>query len=385
MNRIRIGIIGMGYIGVSHIEACRRIGFVEVVAVADTNYALARAKADEYNIPKCYATVEELLADPDIDSVHDCTPNFLHTEINEKIIRSGKHIFSEKPLARSSAETAKVVSLLKEYPDTVAGVNFNYRMNPQLQEMKARIQSGESGKVYLVHGSYLQDWLLYDTDYNWRIEPEVGGPSRCIADIGSHWMDSVQNITGSKITEVFADLVTVFPTRKKAKTQVETFSHNDGEIEYEEVPVSTEDWGAVMIRFDNGASGVFCASEVSAGRGCYINIEVDCAKKSFEWNQQRCDELWVGSRDGANCLELRNPNSLSPDAKAYTYLAKGHPEGWNDAFKNNFTAFYTFIRDGKKLGRDKPDFATFEEADYIVRLTEAILESNRTKKWVSVK
>ena len=385
MERIRIGIIGMGYIGVSHIEACRRIGFVEVVAVADTNYELAKAKADEYSIPKCYATVEQLLADPDIDAVHDCTPNFLHAEINEKIIRSGKHIFSEKPLARSSEETKRVLDLLKEYPDTVAGVNFNYRMNPQLQEMKARVQSGQCGKVLLVHGSYLQDWLLYETDYNWRIEPEISGPSRCIADIGSHWMDSIQNITGAKITEVFADLVTVFPTRKKAKTQVETFSHNDGEIEYEEVPVNTEDYGAVMIRLDNGASGVFYVSEVSAGRGCYINIEVDGAKESYEWNQQRCDEMWVGRRDGANCLELRNPNSLSPNAAQYTYLAKGHPEGWNDAFKNNFMAFYTFIRDGKKLGTDKPDFATFEEADYIVRLTEAIIESSKTKQWVKVK
>ena len=385
MKRIKIGIIGMGYIGVSHIEACRRIGFVEVAAVADTNYELAKAKADEYYIPKCYATVDELLADPEIDAVHNCTPNFLHTEINKKIIASGKHIFSEKPLATSTKETDEMLSLLAEHPNTVAGVNFNYRMNPQLQEVKARIASGKSGKVLLAHGSYLQDWLLYETDYNWRIEPEVGGPSRCIADIGSHWMDSVQNTIGAKITEVFADLVIVFPTRKKATTQVETFAKASDDVEYEEVPVKTEDYGAVMVKFDNGASGVFYVSEVSAGRGCNLNFEIDCANESYAWNQERCDELWVGSRDGANHLELRNPNALTPKAKQFTYLAKGHPEGWNDAFKNNFTAFYSFIRDGKNMKTDKPDFATFEDAAYIVKLTEAILESSAKKEWIKIK
>ena len=220
MRKVRAGIIGMGFIGVSHIEAIRRIGFAELVAVADSNYELAKKKAEEYNIPKCYASIDELLADPEIDVVHDCTPNFLHLELNEKIIKAGKHIFSEKPLARYSSESAKMIELLKENPDIIAGVNFNYRMNPLVREMRQKYINGEIGKATLAHGTYLQDFLLYDTDYNWRIEPEICGPSRCVADIGSHWMDTVQNILGSKITEVCADLVITIPVRKKPKGQV---------------------------------------------------------------------------------------------------------------------------------------------------------------------
>jgi len=383
MKKIKAGIIGMGFIGVSHIEAIRRVGFAELVAVADVNYDLAKKKADEYHIPKCYATVDELLADEEITVVHNCTPNFLHKEINEKIIKAGKHIFSEKPLTRTSEESAEMLELLKQYPNTIHGVNFNYRMNPLVQEMKQKVLSGEVGKVNLVHGSYLQDWLLYDTDYNWRIEPEVTGVSRCIADIGSHWMDAVQTVTGAKIVEVCADLVTVFPVRKKPLGQVETFSVNTN-TDYEERKVTTEDYGAVLFKMDNGAHGVFYVSEVSAGRGCYFNFEIDGTKCSMEWNQERADEMWMGHRDGPNYLVKRNPNHMTPEAKQYTYLSAGHPEGWNDAMKNNVMAFYKFIGEDKKMGVDPIDFATFEDGHYIMKLTEAIVESSKSRSWVRV-
>ncbi len=383
MKKIKAGIIGMGFIGVSHIEAIRRVGFAELVAVADVNYDLAKKKADEYHIPKCYATVEELLADEEITVVHNCTPNFLHKEINEKIIKAGKHIFSEKPLTRTAEESAEMLELLKQYPNTIHGVNFNYRMNPLVQEMKQKVISGEVGKVNLVHGSYLQDWLLYDTDYNWRIEPEVTGVSRCIADIGSHWMDAVQTVTGAKIVEVCADLVTVFPVRKKPLGQVETFSVNTN-TDYEERKVTTEDYGAVLFKMDNGAHGVFYVSEVSAGRGCYFNFEIDGTKCSMEWNQERADEMWMGHRDGPNYLVKRNPNHMTPEAKQYTYLSAGHPEGWNDAMKNNVMAFYKFIGEDKKMGVDPVDFATFEDGHYIMKLTEAIVESSKSRAWVRV-
>lgn len=383
MQRIKSAIIGMGYIGVSHIEAIRRIGFAELVAVADANAALARRKAEEYFVPRCYESVDELLADPEIEVVHNCTPNNLHFEINQKVIKAGKHLFSEKPLARSSAESGALVRLLEQTPGVAAAVNFNYRMNPLVQEMRRRIERGDIGRVTLVHGSYLQDWLLYDTDYNWRLEPEICGVSRCVADIGSHWMDAVQHVTGSKITEVCADLVTVIPVRKKPTTQVETFSVAK-DLVYEDRPVRTEDWGAVLIKLSNGAHGVFYASEVSAGHGCFFNFEIDGSQASFSWNQQTADEMWVGYRDQDNLRVMRNPNSMAPEAKEYSYLAKGHPEGWNDAFKNNIMSFYKFIADGKKPGVDACDFATFAEADRIIRLTEAIVKSNATRQWVTV-
>ena len=381
MNKIRVGIIGMGYIGESHIEAVRRIGLCELYAIADTNAELARKKADYYGIEKCYTTVDELLADPNIDAVHNCTPNFLHLEINKKIIESGKHLFSEKPLCSTYAEAQELVELKKKYPDTVAAVNFNYRLNPMVQEARAKIESGELGNINIATGSYQQDWLLYDTDYSWRLEPEFSGNSCAIADIGSHWMDAVQHITGHKIVEVMADLRTVIPVRKKPKKQTETFTSNVP-TEYDEVEVKNEDYGAVMFRTDKGASGVYHVSEMAAGHGCYFNFEINGSKASLRWNQEENDRMWMGYRDGENRLIIRNPNTISASARPYTALAMGHPEGWNDAFKGNFYAFYRYLAEG---GDTKPPYATLEEAAYIVKLTEAILESSKERKWIEVK
>ncbi len=383
MKKLKAAVIGMGFIGVSHVEAIRRIGLAEIVGVADTDAVLAQRKSEEYGIDRCYKSADELLADPEIDVVHNCTPNNLHLELNRKIIRAGKHVFSEKPLGKTAAESKQMLELLKEYPDTVHGVNFCYRMNPLVQDMKSRIAAGEIGAPRLVHGSYLQDWLLFDTDYNWRIEPEISGESRCVADIGSHWMDVVQTVTGAKITEVCADVVTAIPVRKKPKGQVETFAVQQA-AEYEEKKVETEDYAAVLIRFENGAHGVFQASEISAGRKCFLNFEVNGEKASYYWCQERADEMWKGNRDANNELVMRNPNLMSPKGREYTYLAAGHPEGWNDAMKNNVASFYRYIADGKKPGKDPADFATFEDGDYIMRLTEAILKSGREKRWVSV-
>ncbi|NMB98394.1 MAG: Gfo/Idh/MocA family oxidoreductase, partial [Clostridiaceae bacterium] len=220
MGRLKAGIIGTGFVGICHMEAIRRIGFAELVAITDINYELAKRRAEEYYVPKCYSTVDDMLADDEIDVIHNCTPNNLHMEINEKIIKAGKHVFSEKPLARNSKESERLLRILEDNKDIVHGVNFNYRMNPLVQEMKNKVKANEIGKPMLVHGSYLQDWLLFDTDYNWRIEPEICGPSRCVADIGTHWMDAIQTVTGSKIIEVCADLLTALPVRKKPKDTV---------------------------------------------------------------------------------------------------------------------------------------------------------------------
>jgi predicted dehydrogenase len=381
--KLKVGIIGMGYIGVSHIEALRRIGFVEIAAVADVNVGLARKKAQEYGIEKCYASMEELIADPEIVAIHNCTPNHLHMEINEKIIKAGKHVFSEKPLAKTSEESGHMLELLREYPDTVAGVNFCYRMYPLIQDAKARIAAGEIGRPLLVHGSYLQDWLLYETDYNWRVEPEYTGVSRCVGDIGSHWMDLAQVMAGSRITEVCANTVIAHPVRKKPTTQVETFAVNMN-VEYEEKRVTTEDYAGVLVKFANGASGVFQCSEISAGRKCFIDIEVDGSEASFHWNHEIGDRMWKGNRNSNNEEVMRNPNLMIPSAKAYSYLAAGHPEGWNDAFKNSIEAFYRYIRDDKKQGVDPCDFATFEDGHYIMKLTEAIIRSGQEKRWITV-
>lgn len=380
MNRIKVGIIGMGFIGMSHVEAIRRIGCVELRAVADENYELAKDKAEPYGIPVCYRTAEELIEDEEIQVVHNCTPNHLHLAINEQVIHARKHIFSEKPLGKNAAESRRMLELLEEYPEVIAGVNFCYRMNPLLQDARHRIAAGEIGKPYLVHGSYLQDWLLYETDYNWRVEREKSGASRCVGDIGSHWMDTAQTLVGSRITDVCANVVTAIPVRKKPTRPVETFSLNT-DAETVDVPVDTEDYAGVLIKFENGASGVFQCSQISAGRKCFIEIEIDGSRSSLEWQHQLADHMWKGNRDKNNEEILRNPNLMMPQARKYTYLGAGHPEGWNDAFKNNLQAFYDFIHAGKRRG-EPCDFATFEEGHYMMRLIEAILESGKSGRWI---
>lgn len=381
MKKIKVGIIGMGYIGESHIEAVRRIGCCELYAVADVNAELAKKKAEYYGVQKCYSSVEELLNDPEIDAVHNCTPNFLHLAINKKIIESGKHLLSEKPLCMNYEEAAELAELKKKYPDSVAAVNFNYRLNPMVQETKNRIADGAIGDVRVITGSYQQDWLLYDTDYSWRLEPEVAGNSCAIADIGSHWMDAIQHVTGHKITEVMADVKTVIPVRKKPKQQTETFTSNVP-TEFDEVEVKNEEYGAVLFHTDKGATGVYHVSEVAAGHGCYFNFEINGSEATLKWNQEENDRLWMGVRGGDNRLIIRDPNVISSDARPYTALAMGHPEGWNDAFKGNIYAFYKYIEDGCK---GEPVFSTLEQAAYIVKLTEAVIQSSKEKKWISVK
>lgn len=380
MKKIKVGIVGMGYIGESHIEAVRRIGCCEVYAIADTNSSLVKAKADYYGIEKFYSNIEDLLADPEIDVVHNCTPNFLHLSINKAIIKSGKHLLSEKPLCMNYEEAKELVELKKQYPNSVAGVNFNYRLNPMVQETKSRIDDGEIGDVRIITGSYQQDWLLYDTDYSWRLEPEVSGNSCAIADIGSHWMDVIQHVTGHKITEVMADIKTVIPIRKKPKKQTETFTSNVPS-EFDLVEIKNEDYGAVMFHTDRGATGVYHVSELAAGHGCYFNFEVNGSKASLKWNQEENDRLWMGLRGDDNRLIIRDPNAISAQARPYTALAMGHPEGWNDAFKGNIYAFYKYIVDGMK---GEPVFSTLEQAAYIVKLTEAVIESSKQRKWISV-
>ena len=382
MKKLKVGIIGLGYIGESHIEAVRRISGCEIKAVADTNAALARAKAETYGVA-FYSSVEDILADKDIDAVHNCTPTFLHEKINRQVIESGKHLLTEKPLCRTYAEAVSLVELSKKHPETVVGVNYNYRLNPLVQEMKHRIMRGDLGEVRIASGSYQQDWLLYDTDYSWRLEPEISGKSCAIADIGTHWMDAVQYVTGHRITELIADLRTMLPKRKKPLKQTETFT-SAVPASYELKDIENEEYGAVIFRMDNGASGVFHVSELAAGHGCYFNFEINGAACSMRWNQEENDRLWIGRRDGDNSYLIRNPNTMSPEVRAHTSLAMGHPEGWNDAFKGNIQAFYRFIAEGKSVHKDKPCFATLEDAAYLVKLTEKIIESSKSKRWVKI-
>ncbi|WP_191565422.1 Gfo/Idh/MocA family protein [Metabacillus idriensis] len=384
MEKVKVGVIGTGFIGPTHIEAIRRLGFVEVVGLAETSQEAAEIKAADLGIPKAYGDYREMLRNSDIQVIHNCTPNHLHFEINKEIILAGKHVLSEKPLAMSSKESAELLALAKKQ-NVVHGVNFNYRQFPSVKNLASMVKNEQLGKINLVHGSYLQDWLLYETDFNWRLAPEVGGKSRAVADIGSHWCDTVQYVTGKKIVEVFADLATVIPVRKKSISNAATFgAQKDQEEVYENVSINTEDYASVLVRFDDGAKGVFTVSQVSAGRKNKLSFEIDGSKSSAFWNQEEPEKLWIGHRDKPNELLLADPALFTGEAKEAIHHPGGHNEGWPDALKNGMLNFYSFIKEGKDPLGDQPNFATFEDGHLSMCITDAILKSNEQQTWVKV-
>jgi predicted dehydrogenase len=380
MATIKTGIIGTGFIGPAHIEALRRLGYVEVVAVAERDTSLAEAKARELSIPKGYGDYRQLLADPEVQVVHNCTPNHLHFEVSKAIMAAGKHVISEKPLAMNSQQSSELVRLAAE-SGVVNAINFNYRYMPLVQQARAMCASGACGRVFAVHGSYLQDWLLKENDWNWRLEPAVGGDSRAVADIGSHWCDLVQFVTGSKIVRVMADLVTVHPRRKRPKVEVETYA---GKVlkpeDLEEVPIGTEDYASVLLEFDNGSHGVMTVHQCAAGRKNRLQFEIDAEKCALAWDQERPNELWVGHRDRANELLLRDPSLLDASVREYAHYPGGHNEGWPDGPKNLFRNVYGHIA-GE---RDGGDFATFEDGHNEIVICDAVLTSSRQRQWVEV-
>lgn len=384
MEKIKVGVIGTGFIGPTHIEAIRRLGFVEVVGLVGSSLESAQKKAAALGIPKAYGDYREMIRDSEIQVIHNCTPNHLHFAINKDIILAGKHVVSEKPLAMNSEESAELLALAKKH-GVVHGVNFNYRQYPSVQNLRAKIAKGDLGKVNLVHGNYLQDWLLFETDFNWRLAPESGGKSRAIADIGSHWCDTVQYVTGNRIVEVFADLATVLPIRKKPKTDVATFGARQTEAEYEDVNINTEDYASVLVHFEDGSRGVFTVSQVSAGRKNRLSFEINGSESSAYWNQEEPEKLWLGHRDKPNEILLADPALFEAEVQSAIHHPGGHNEGWPDALKNMMLNYYTFIRDGKDPLKDQTNFATFADGHVSMAITDAILESYEQQKWVKVR
>jgi predicted dehydrogenase len=368
MKRIRVGIIGIGYIGGAHLEAIRRLGYADVEAIAVRNEERAKSLREFYGIPRSYGDYRDMLADPRIDVVHDCTPNMEHFRINRDVLLAGKHLLSEKPLTVDSRDSAELVELLKTR-EVCNAVNFVYRHYSIVQHIRGMIENGELGEIYAIHGAYLQDWLLRDTDYNWRVEARLGGPSRAIADIGSHWCDLAQFLLGQDISEVCADLATFIPARMDTSTKGAA-----GRL----VKVDTEDYGSVLLRFSGGARGSFSVSQVSAGRKLGLTLEINGSEASVGWDQERADRLWIGRRDRPNEELLMHPGLLNERGRSRR-LHDGASERWPDAQKNMIDSFYRTILHG-----DEPRYADFAEGHAIARIVEAVLESHRERCWQKV-
>ncbi|MCL4559297.1 MAG: Gfo/Idh/MocA family oxidoreductase [Chloroflexi bacterium] len=381
MSEIKVGIAGTGFIGPAHLEGLRRNN-IQVVGLAEANLELAQKKAAELGIPKAFSSLEAMLADPEISVVHLATPNHLHYPQAKAALLAGKHVVCEKPLAMNTRESAELVRLAAE-KRLVNAINFNLRFYPISQQARSMVQAGELGQVFIIQGSYLQDWLQLPTDWNWRLEPELGGTLRAVADIGSHWLDLTTFITGLRLEAVLADFKTFHPIRKKPSRPVETYT---GKLltpaDYVDQPIKTEDYASILLRYEDGAHGVLTVSQVSAGRKNRLYYEIDGSKAAIAFDSEHNNDLWIGHRDRPNETLLKDPSLLSPEARLVTSYPGGHNEGFPDTFKQLAARVYAYIREGD-FSR-KPDFPTFADGHYELQLCEAIEQSAREERWVKI-
>lgn len=372
-------IIGTGFIGPVHLEALRRLGR-DVAGVLGSSAARSEQAARSLGVPRGYGSLDELLGDPAVDVVHITSPNREHFPQCKQVLAAGKHLLCEKPLAMNSRESRELVGLASRTP-VITAVCYNIRFYPLCLEVRERIAAGELGTIYHISGSYVQDWLLYETDFNWRVLAEEGGELRAVADIGTHWLDLVQSITGLAVTEVCADLATMLPVRQRPKGSVETFQSKLSTAHATEpVTISTEDYGSVLLRFEQGARGVFAVSQVTAGRKNTVRFEIAGSKGALAWDSERPNELWLGRRERPNELLVRDPALLAQQVRPYANYPGGHNEGFPDTFKQLFRATYTAI-DGACGGLSYP---TFADGHREILLCEAIAQSHRAKQWTAV-
>jgi len=376
---LRAGIIGVGFIGAVHAEQLRRLGNVEVVALADE--VDAEIKAGALFVPGAYSSYKEMIDKENLDCIHICTPNNTHFEIAMYALEHGVNVVCEKPMTTTAEEADKLLAFAKE-KGLIHAMNFNCRFYPMVYQMREMAKSGQIGDVYTIHGGYLQDWLYLDTDYSWRLEPELSGESRAFADIGSHWVDLVEFVTGLKVTEVLADFETFHKTRKKPKVAIDTYSGMALRPEdYDTVPITTEDYATVLFHLSNGAHACCNISQVFAGRKNQMIVAIAGSKCSLYWDSELSNEVWIGRRECDNGQLVKDPSILAAGTKSVISYPGGHVEGFADTFKQNFKQIYLAIEAGSA---DNLDFADFGAGAREMNLCAKILQSARERRWVEV-
>ncbi len=361
MRKLNAAVFGTGFMGRVHAEAIRRLPNVEVTAVAGSTQSTADQFAAQAGIPRATADWRSLLGDRSLDAIHICTPNALHYPMAKAALESGKHVICEKPLTMNAAEARELGTLARQ-KQVAHCTNHNLRFYPMVQQVRGMIEAGELGEILMVNGSYFQDWLLYDTDWNWRVNPESNGPLRAMADIGSHWMDMIQHLTGLTITALCADLQTFHKTRKRP----------------DPITVQTEDCGAVLLHLGERARGSFAVSQLSAGRKNRLQLEIYGVNCGVAWDQERPDELWIGHRDRANQIMLKDPSLLNAHAAKFADLPGGHSEGYDDTHKQVFRRFYARVTDAAA----PVEYPTFADGIRGMELLEKVLESSCQRRWV---
>ncbi len=378
-SEVGAAVIGSGFIGTVHVEALRRLG-VDVRGVVDATPELAQAATLRMGLPMAYPSLEAALADPDVDVVHVTSPNQFHYPQVGSILAAGKHVVCEKPLAVSSSESRELVALA-EASGLIAAVNFNIRFYPLNQHARRMVAVGELGDVRLVTGHYFQDWLLLDSDWNWRLEPDKGGHLRAVGDIGSHWIDLTNFITGQRVASVMADLSTFVKVRHKPLGEVETFSQERA-AETEPVEMTTDDAAVILLRYANGARGSVAISQVSAGRKNSVQWEIDGASAAAAWDSETPDHLWIGHRGRPNEILQRGAELMNETGVAATALPGGHVEGFADSMRSHFAEIYRAVLAGTPPA--EPLYATFEDGHHEMTVGDAVTRSAAEEHWVDV-
>jgi len=377
-GQVGAAVIGTGFIAAVHIDALRRIG-IPLRGVLTRDAEAARASGD---YPHVYDDLDALCVDPAVDVVHVTSPNHLHASQVTRLIAAGKHVVCEKPLALTSAEGLAMLDAAQA-AGVVHAICFNVRFNPVLHEAREMVRRGDLGRPRLITGGYLQDWLLLDTDWNWRVDPAASGRLRAVADIGSHWLDLVRFVTGLRVTEVFADLHTFVPVRHRPTGSVETFTgHAVGEVEREDFVVTADDAAGLLLRFDDGARGVLTVSQVSPGRKNLCTVEVSGSSSGLSWSSEEPERLWVGHRGDLNQMLLRDPAVMGADAGRISHLPGGHPEGFAESFLGFVESVYAAVVGGGP--RDDGSYPTFADGVEGLYLEDAVLSSNDTGRWTPV-
>ena len=379
ISEIGAAVIGTGFIGTVHVEALRKIG-VQVRGVLGSTPDRGAARADALGVRHGYASLDEILADPSVDVVHVTSPNHLHVPQASAVLAAGRHVVCEKPLAMTAAESAALVAQAAA-SGLVNAVNFNIRFYPLHQHVREIVAAGDLGDIRFVTGHYFQDWLLHDTDWNWRLEPDKGGALRAVGDIGSHWLDLMAFVTGQPIVSVMADLATFVDTRQQPTGPVETFS-TDRSVEVVPRQMGTEDTATILLRFANGARGSVAVSQISPGRKNSLQWEIDGSAAAAAWDSETPDHLWIGHRDKPNELLLRNPALMGAAGRGAAVLPGGHVEGFGDTFAALFRAIYADIAGGRP--NPDPAYATFADGHDEMLVNDAIAESARIGHWVDV-
>jgi predicted dehydrogenase len=376
---IGAAVIGTGFIGTVHVEALRRIG-VDVRGVLGSSSERGAARAAALGVRHAYPTLDDLLADDRVQVVHVTSPNDLHHDQARAALDAGKHVVCEKPLAMTPAESADLVRRAAE-TSLVNATNFNIRYYPLNQHAREVVADGGLGEIRLVTGRYFQDWLLLDSDWNWRLQPDRGGALRAVGDIGSHWLDLMTFVTGQQVAAVMADLTTFIATRQEPTGPVETFS-TDRSAETATRAISTEDTATILLRFAGGARGAVSISQISPGRKNSLVYEIDGSDGAWAWDSEQPDQAWIGHRERPNEILIRNPALMNAAGQAAAALPGGHVEGFFDTFCAHFRAVYSDVAAGR--ASSSPGYPPFAAGHDEMLVGEAIARSAREGRWVDV-